>query len=152
MITKDGERNPNSGKSKAEQASNKGQKKKNTGTGNKGGAPKSIPSASTSTPKTTPSSSTSGSLTTPKTTESQKSSSSSSGSSDSSSKKKTLSAEEKSKALSDLMDRATIGSSRTYGLSFQSSANRKISDAESKRKQTLVEQATKNGYLVGQNT
>ena len=152
MITKDGERNPNSGKSKAEQASNKGQKKKNTGTGNKGGAPKSIPSASTSTPKTTPSSSTSGSLTTPKTTESQKSSSSSSGSSDSSRKKKTLSAAEKSKALSDLMDRATIGSSRTYGLSFQSSANRKISDAESKRKQTLVEQATKNGYLVGQNT
>ncbi len=147
MITKDGERNPNSGKSKAEQASNKGQKKKNTGTGNKGSAPKSIPSASTSTPKTTPSSSTSGSLTTPKTTESQKSSSSSSGSSDSSRKKKTLSAEEKSKALSDLMDRATIGSSRTYGLSFQSSANRKISDAESKRKQTLVEQATKNGYL-----
>ena len=147
MITKDGERNPNSGKSKAEQASNKGQKKKNTGTGNKGGAQKTIPSASTSTPKTTPSSSTSGSLTTPKTTESQKSSSSSSGSSDSSRKKKTLSAEEKSKALSDLMDRATIGSSRTYGLSFQSSANRKISDAESKRKQTLVEQATKNGYL-----
>lgn len=147
MITKDGERNPNSGKSKAEQASNKGQKKKNTGTGNKGGAPKSIPSASTSTPKTTPSSSTSGSLTTPKTTESQKSSSSSSGSSDSSRKKKTLSAEEKSKALSDLMDRATIGSSRTYGLSFQSSANQKIADAESKRKQTLVEQATKNGYL-----
>lgn len=152
MITKDGERNPNSGKSKAEQASNKGQKKKNTGTGNKGGAPKSIPSASTSTPKTTPSSSTSGSLTTPKTTESQKSSSLSSGSSDSSRKKKTLSAAEKSKALSDLMDKATIGSSRTYGLSFQSSANRKISDAESKRKQTLVEQATKNGYLVGQNT
>ena len=152
MITKDGERNPNSGKSKAEQASNKGQKKKNTGTGNKGGAQKTIPSASTSTPKTTPSSSTSGSLTTPKTTESQKSSSSSSGSSDSSRKKKTLSAEEKSKALSDLMDRATIGSSRTYGLSFQSSANRKISDTEAKRKQTLVEQATKNGYLVGQNT
>lgn len=152
MITKDGERNPNSGKSKAEQASNKGQKKKNTGTGNKGGAPKSIPSASTSTPKTTPSSSTSGSLTTPKPTESQKSSSSSSGSSDSSRKKKTLSAAEKSKALSDLMDRATIGSSRTYGLSFQSSTNRKISDTEAKRKQTLVEQATRNGYLVGQNT
>lgn len=146
MITKDGERNPNSGKSKAEQASNKGQKKKNTGTGNKGGAPKSIPSASTSTPKTTPSSSTSGSLTTPKPTGSSTSNSSSSSSS-SSSKKKSLSAAEKSKALSDLMDRATIGSSRTYGLSFQSSANRKISDAESKRKQTLVEQATKNGYL-----
>lgn len=146
MITKDGERNPNSGKSKAEQASNKGQKKKNTGTGNKGGAQKTIPSASTSTPKTTPSSSTSGSLTTPKPTEGSTSNSSSSSSS-SSSKKKSLSAAEKSKALSDLMDRATIGSSRTYGLSFQSSANRKISDAESKRKQTLVEQATKNGYL-----
>ena len=146
MITKDGERNPNSGKSKAEQASNKGQKKKNTGTGNKGGAQKTIPSASTSTPKTTPSSSTSGSLTTPKPAESSTSNSSSSSSS-SSSKKKSLSAAEKSKALSDLMDRATIGSSRTYGLSFQSSANRKISDAESKRKQTLVEQATKNGYL-----
>lgn len=154
MITKDGERNPNSGKSKAEQASKKGQKKNNTGTGNKGGAPKTIPSASTSTPKTTPSSSTGGSLTTVKQTESSKSSSSSSSSKSSSSsrKKKSLSAEEKSKALSDLMDRATIGSSRTYGLSFQSSANRKISDAESKRKQTLVEQATKNGYLVGQNT
>lgn len=151
MITKDGERNPNSGKSKAEQASNKGQKKKNTGTGNKGGAQKTIPSASTSTPKTTPSSSTSGSLTTPKPTEGSTSNSSSSSSS-SSSKKKSLSAAEKSKALSDLMDRATIGSSRTYGLSFQSSANQKISDAESKRKQTLVEQATKNGYLVGQNT
>ncbi len=146
MITKDGERNPNSGKSKAEQASNKGQKKKNTGTGNKGGAQKTIPSASTSTPKTTPSFSTSGSLATPKPTESSTSNSSSSSSS-SSSKKKSLSAEEKSKALSDLMDRATIGSSRTYGLSFQSSANQKISDAESKRKQTLVEQATKNGYL-----
>lgn len=154
MITKDGERNPNSGKSKAEQASKKGQKKNNTGTGNKGGAPKTIPSASTSTPKTTLSSSTGGSLTTVKQTESSKSSSSSSSSKSSSSsrKKKSLSAEEKSKALSDLMDRATIGSSRTYGLSFQSSANRKISDAESKRKQTLVEQATKNGYLVGQNT
>ena len=154
MITKDGERNPNSGKSKAEQASKKGQKKNNTGTGNKGGAPKTIPSASTSTPKTTPSSSTGGSLTTVKQTESSKSSSSSSSSKSSSSsrKKKSLSAAEKSKALSDLMDRQTIGSSRTYGLSFQSAANQKITDAEEKRKQTLVEQATKNGYLVGQNT
>lgn len=154
MITKDGERNPNSGKSKAEQASKKGQKKNNTGTGNKGGAQKTIPSASASTPKTTLSSSTGGSLTTVKQTESSKSSSSSSSSKSSSSsrKKKSLSAAEKSKALSDLMDRATIGSSRTYGLSFQSSANRKISDTEAKRKQTLVEQATKNGYLVGQNT
>ena len=50
------------------------------------------------------------------------------------------------------MDRETIGSSRTYGLSFQSAANQKITDAEEKRKQTLVEQATKNGYLLGQNT
>ena len=154
MITKDGERNPNSGKSKAKQASNKGQKKNNTGTGNKGGAQKTIPSASASTPKTTLSSSTGGSLTTVKQTESSKSSSSSSSSKSSSSsrKKKSLSAAEKSKALSDLMDRETIGSSRTYGLSFQSAANQKITDAEEKRKQTLVEQATKNGYLLGQNT
>lgn len=154
MITKDGERNPNSGKSKAEQASNKGQKKNNTGTGNKGGAQKTIPSASASKPKTTLSSSTGGSLTTVKQTESSKSSSSSSSSNSSSSsrKKKSLSAAEKSKALSDLMDRETIGSSRTYGLSFQSAANQKITDAEEKRKQTLVEQATKNGYLLGQNT
>lgn len=143
MITKDGERNL---KAQKQYDSIKPSAKKNTGTGNKGGAPKTIPSASTSTPKTTPSSSTSGSLTTPKPTESSKSNSSSSSSS-SSSKKKSLSAAEKSKALSDLMDRATIGSSRTYGLSFQSSANQKISDAVSKRKQTLVEQATKNGYL-----
>jgi hypothetical protein len=148
MITKDGERNL---KAQKQYDSIKPSAKKNTGTGNKGGAPKSIPSASASTPKTTPSSSTSGSLTTPKPTESSTSNSSSSSSS-SSSKKKSLSAAEKSKALSDLMDRATIGSSRTYGLSFQSSANRKISDTEAKRKQTLVEQATKNGYLVGQNT
>ena len=154
MITKDGERNPNSGKSKAEKASNKGQKKNNTGTGNKGGAQKTIPSSAASTPKTTLSSSTGGSLTKVKQTESSKSSSSSSSSKSSSSsrKKKSLSAAEKSKALSDLMDRQTIGGSRTYGLSFQSAANQKISDAEEKRKQTLVEQATKNGYLLGQNT
>nr|DAH98691.1 MAG TPA: hypothetical protein [Caudoviricetes sp.] len=151
MITDNGERKPNAGKSKAEQASNKGQKKKNTGTGNKGGAQKTIPSASASTFKTTTSSSTSGSLTTVTPTQ-RSTSNSSSSSSSSSSKKKSLSAAEKSKALSDLMDRATIGSSRTYGLSFQSSVNQKISDAEAKRKQTLVEQATKNGYLVGQNT
>lgn len=151
MITNNGERKPNSGKSKAELASNKGQKKKNTGTGNKGGAQKTIPSASASTSKTTTSSSTSGSLTTVTPTQ-RSTSNSSSSSSSSSSKKKSLSAAEKSKALSDLMDRATIGSSRTYGLSFQSSVNQKISDAEAKRKQTLVEQATNNGYLVGQNT
>ncbi len=147
MITDNGERKPNAGKSKAEQASNKGQKKKNTGTGNKGGAQKTIPSASASTFKTTTSSSTSGSLTTVTPTQ-RSTSNSSSSSSSSSSKKKSLSAAEKSKALSDLMDRATIGSSRTYGLSFQSSVNQKISDAEAKRKQTLVEQATKNGYIA----
>lgn len=128
---------------------NKGSAKKNTGTGNKGGAQKTIPSASASTPKTTTSSSTSGSLTTVK---QNPSSSSSSSSRSSGTSKKALSAAEKSAALNDLMDRATIGNSRTYGLSFQSSVNQKISDAEAKRKQTLVEQATKNGYLVGQNT
>lgn len=145
MITNNGERKPNSGKSKAEQASNKGQKKKNTGTGNKGGAQKTIPSASASTSKTTTSSSTSGSLTTVTPTQ-RSTSNSSSSSSSSSSKKKSLSAAEKSKALSDLMDRATIGSSRTYGLSFQSSVNQKI-DSYNQRKQSLVEQATKNGYI-----
>lgn len=156
MITKDGERNL---KAQKQYDSIKPSAKKNTGTGNKGGAPKTVPSA-TKAPSSVSSptqsgtlksvqKSTGGSLTTPTKTESSSSSSNSSGSSG---KKKTLSAEEKSKALSDLMDRATIGSSRTYGLSFQSSANQKISDAESKRKQTLVEQATKNGYLVGQNT
>lgn len=156
MITKDGERNL---KAQKQYDSIKPSAKKNTGTGNKGGAPKTVPSAtkalsSVSSPTQSGTlksvqKSTGGSLTTPTKTESSSSSSNSSGSSG---KKKTLSAAEKSKALSDLMDRATIGSSRTYGLSFQSSANRKISDAESKRKQTLVEQATKNGYLVGQNT
>lgn len=156
MITKDGERNL---KAQKQYDSIKPSAKKNTGTGNKGGAPKTVPSA-TKAPSSVSSptqsgtlksvqKSTGGSLTTPTKTESSSSSSNSSGSSG---KKKTLSAAEKSKALSDLMDRATIGSSRTYGLSFQSSANQKISDAESKRKQTLVEQATKNGYLVGQNT
>ena len=145
MITDNGERKPNAGKSKAEQASNKGQKKKNTGTGNKGGAQKTIPSASASTFKTTTSSSTSGSLTTVTPTQ-RSTSNSSSSSSSSSSKKKSLSAAEKSKALSDLMDRATIGSSRTYGLSFQSSVNQKI-DSYNQRKQSLVEQATKNGYI-----
>ena len=145
MITKDGERNPNSGKSKVEQANKKAQEqgKKRTE------AEKKKQANAGSTPKSTTSSSTGGSLTTVKQTESSKSSSSSSSSKSSSSsrKKKSLSAAEKSKALSDLMDRQTIGSSRTYGLSFQSAANQKISDAEEKRKQTLVEQATKNGYL-----
>ena len=150
MITKDGERNPNSGKSKVEQANKKAQEQGKQRTQ----AEKQKQANAASKPKTTTSSSTGGSLTTVKQTESSKSSSSSSSSKSSSSsrKKKSLSAAEKSKALSDLMDRQTIGSSRTYGLSFQSAANQKISDAEEKRKQTLVEQATKNGYLLGQNT
>ena len=142
MITNNGERSP---KAQKQYDSIKPRAKKNTGTGNKGGAQKTIPSASASTSKTTTSSSTSGSLTT--VTPAQRSTSnSSSSSSSSSSKKKSLSAAEKSKALSDLMDRATIGSSRTYGLSFQSSVNQKI-DSYNQRKQSLVEQATKNGYI-----
>ena len=148
MITNNGERSP---KAQKQYDSIKPRAKKNTGTGNKGSAQKTIPSASASTSKMTTPSSTSGSLTTVTPTQ-RSTSNSSSSSSGSSSKKKSLSAAEKSKALSDLMDRATIGSSRTYGLSFQSSVNQKISDEEAKRKQTLVEQATKNGYAVGQNT
>lgn len=148
MITNNGERNPNSGKSKAEQASNKGQKKKNTGTGNKGGAQKTIPSASASTSKMTTSSSTGGTLTTVKQnpSSSSRSYSSSSSSRSSGTSKKALSAAEKSAALNDLMNRATIGSSKTYGLSFQSSVNQKV-DSYNQRKQSLVEQATKNGYI-----
>ena len=159
MITNNGERSVKAQKQydsikpsakKNTGTGNKGSAKKNTGTGNKGGAQKTIPSASASTSKTTTSSSTSGSLTTVTPTQ-RSTSNSSSSSSSSSSKKKSLSAAEKSKALSDLMDRATIGSSRTYGLSFQSSVNQKI-DSYNQRKQSLVEQATKNGYRVGQNT
>lgn len=141
MITNNGERSP---KAQKQYDSIKPRAKKNTGTGNKGGAQKTIPSASASTSKTTISSSTSGSLTTVK---QNPSSSSSSSSRSSGTSKKALSAAEKSAALNDLMDRATIGSSRTYGLSFQSSVNQKITAAEEKRKQSLVEQATKNGYI-----
>ncbi len=138
MITKDGERTPSTQK---QYSGAKPKAKQNTGTGKT--SEKKIPNLKSS-PSSSPTQS--GTLTpTPQSTPSEKTTSSSSSSSRP--KKKALSQAEKSAALSDLMDRATIGSSRTYGLSFQSSANRKISDAESKRKQTLVEQATKNGYL-----
>lgn len=100
----------------------------------------------TSTPKVSGSASTSGTLT----TVSQPTKPASSGSSDSSSssgtKKKQLSQSQKSAALRDLMDRATIGSSRTYGLSFQSSVNQKT-NSYNQRRQSLVEQATKQGYI-----
>ncbi len=143
MITKDGERTPSTQK---QYSGAKPKAKQNTGTGKT--SEKKIPNLKSS-PSSSPTQS--GTLTpAPQSTPSEKTTSSSSSSSRP--KKKALSQAEKSAALNDLMDRATIGSSRTYGLSFQSSANRKISDAEEKRKQTLVEQATKNGYLVGQNT
>lgn len=158
MITNNGERNPNAGKSKAEQANKKAQEQGKARTeaerkkqSNASGASK-VPSSSA--PTTSGSSSKSGTL--PTITQPQKTTSPGSGSSSSSdsssTKKKTLSQAEKSAALNDLMDRATIGSSRTYGLSFQSSANQKISDSYNQRKQSLMEQATKNGYTVGQNT
>lgn len=138
MITKDGERTPSTQK---QYSGAKPKAKQNTGTGKT--SEKKIPNLKSS-PSSSPTQS--GTLTpAPQSTPSEKTTSSSSSSSRP--KKKALSQAEKSAALNDLMDRATIGSSRTYGLSFQSSANRKISDAESKRKQTLVEQATKNGYL-----
>ncbi len=138
MITKDGERTPSTQK---QYSGAKPKAKQNTGTGKT--SEKKIPNLKSS-PSSSPTQS--GTLTpAPQSTPSEKTTSSSSSSSRP--KKKALSQAEKSAALNDLMDRATFGSSRTYGLSFQSSANRKIADAESKRKQTLVEQATKNGYL-----
>lgn len=138
MITKDGERTPSTQK---QYSGAKPKAKQNTGTGKT--SEKKIPNLKSS-PSSSPTQS--GTLTPAlQSTPSEKTTSSSSSSSRP--KKKALSQAEKSAALNDLMDRATIGSSRTYGLSFQSSANRKISDAEAKRKQTLVEQATKNGYL-----
>lgn len=127
---------------------NKGSAKKNTGTGKKSSTPKTITGV-TKAPSSVASPTQSGTLE----SVSQRTSDSSSGSSSSSktTKKRPLSQAEKSAALNDLMDRATIGSSKTYGLSFQSSVNQKI-DSYNQRKQSLVEQATKNGYLVGQNT
>lgn len=152
MITNNGERKPNSGASKASQAKKRAQEqgKRRTEAERKKQANASIATKATSAPKVSQSASTGGTLTTVK--EAKKSSSSkSSSSSSSATKKKTLSQAEKSAALNDLMDRATIGSSKTYGLSFQSSVNQKV-DSYNQRKQSLVEQATKNGYLVGQNT
>lgn len=81
---------------------------------------------------------------------SSKKSSKSSGSSSSSSqnqRKKELSKEEKSSILKSMLNDATVGNSRTYGLSFQSTANKQIQDSYDSRRQTLVEQATRNGYI-----
>lgn len=149
MITNNGERNPNLQKQyDSIKTTPKTTTKKSSGT-------KTSTVNKTTTAKVTGSSSTSGTLTTVKEQPKKSSSSSRSSSSSSSSnsertktKKKTLSQAEKSAALNNLMDRATIGSSKTYGLSFQSSANQKYNQ----RRQTLLEQATKNGYAVGQNT
>lgn len=152
MITNNGERNPSSSASKAAQANKRAQEqgKRRTEAERKKQANAPIATKATSAPKVSQSTSTGGTLTTVKETK-KSSSSKSSSSSSSATKKKTLSQAEKSAALNDLMDRATIGSSKTYGLSFQSSVNQKI-DSYNQRKQSLVEQATKNGYLVGQNT
>lgn len=149
MITNNGERNPNLQKQyDSIKTTPKTTTKKSSGT-------KTSTVNKTTTAKATGSSSTSGTLTTVKEQPKKSSSSSRSSSSSSSSssertktKKKTLSQAEKSAALNDLMDRATIGSSKTYGLSFQSSANKTYNQ----RRQSLLEQATKNGYAVGQNT
>lgn len=150
MITNNGERKPNFGTSKAAQANKRAQEqgKRRTEAERKKQANAPIATKATSAPKVSRSASTGGTLTTVK---QNRSSSSSSSSRSSGTSKKALSAAEKSAALNDLMDRATIGSSKTYGLSFQSSVNQKV-DSYNQRKQSLVEQATKNGYLVGQNT
>lgn len=157
MITNNGER---SVKAQKQYDSIKPSAKKNTGTGNKGSAKKNTGTGKkSSTPKTitgvtkAPSSFASPTQSGTLKSVSQRTSDSSSGSSSPSktTKKRPLSQAEKSAALNDLMDRATIGSSKTYGLSFQSSVNQKVG-SYNQRKQSLVEQATKNGYLVGQNT
>lgn len=152
MITNNGERKPNSGASKAAQANKRAQEqgKRRTEAERKKQANAPIAKKATSAPKVSQSASTGGTLTTVKQnpSSSSRSSSASSSSRSSGTNKKALSAAEKSAALNDLMNRATIGSSKTYGLSFQSSVNQKYNQ----RKQSLVEQATKNGYLVGQNT
>lgn len=151
MITNNGERKPNSGASKAAQANKRAQEqgKRRTEAERKKQANASIATKATSAPKVNQSASTGGTLTTVKQnpSSSSRSSSSSSSSRSSGTSKKALSAAEKSAALNDLMDRATIGSSKTYGLSFQSSVNQKI-DSYNQRKQSLVEQATKNGYIA----
>lgn len=142
MITNNGERNPNLQKQyDSIKTTPKTTAKKTTSN-------KISTVNKTTTAKATGSSSTSGTLTTvkeqPKKSSSSSRSSSSSSSERTTTKKKTLSQAEKSAALNDLMDRATIGSSKTYGLSFQSSANQKYNQ----RRQTLLEQATKNGYIA----
>ena len=150
MITNNGERKPNSGASKAAQANKRAQEqgKRRTEAERKKQANAPIATKATSAPKVSRSASTGGTLTTVKQnpSSSSRSSSSSSSSRSSGTSKKALSAAEKSAALNDLMNRATIGSSRTYGLSFQSSVNQKV-DSYNQRKQSLVEQATKNGYI-----
>lgn len=150
MITNNGERKPNSGASKAAQANKRAQEqgKRRTEAERKKQANAPIATKATSAPKVSQSASTGGTLTTVKQnpSSSSRSSSSSSSSRSSGTSKKALSAAEKSAALNDLMDRATIGSSKTYGLSFQSSVNQKV-DSYNQRKQSLVEQATKNGYI-----
>ncbi len=155
MITNNGERKPNSGASKAAQANKRAQEqgKRRTEAERKKQANAPIAKKATSAPKVSQSASTGGTLTTVKQnpSSSSRSSSASSSSRSSGTNKKALSAAEKSAALNDLMNRATIGSSKTYGLSFQSSVNQKVG-SYNQRKQSLVEQATKNGYLVGQNT
>lgn len=147
MITNNGERKPNSGASKAAQANKRAQEqgKRRTETERKKQANASIATKATSAPKVSQSASTGGTLTTVKQNPSSNSRSSSSSRSSGTSKK-ALSTAEKSAALSDLMNLATIGSSKTYGLSFQSSVNQKVS-SYNQRKQSLVEQATKNGYI-----
>ena len=151
MITNNGERNPSSSASKAAQANKRAQEqgKRRTEAERKKQANAPIATKATSAPKVSQSTSTGGTLTTVKQNppSSSRSSSSSSSSRSSGTSKKALSAAEKSAALNDLMDRATIGSSKTYGLSFQSSVNQKI-DSYNQRKQSLVEQATKNGYIA----
>lgn len=148
MITNNGERKPNSGASKAAQANKRAQEqgKRRTEAERKKQANAPIATKATSAPKVSRSASTGGTLTTVKQSPSSNSRSSSASSSSRSSgtSKKALSAAEKSAALSDLMNWATIGSSKTYGLSFQSSVNQKYNQ----RKQSLVEQATKNGYIA----
>lgn len=146
MITNNGERKPNSGASKAAQANKRAQEqgKRRTEAERKKQANAPIATKAASAPKVSQSASTGGTLTTVK---QNPSSSSSSSSRSSGTSKKALSAAEKSAALNDLMNRATIGSSKTYGLSFQSSVNQKV-DSYNQRKQSLVEQATKNGYIA----
>lgn len=151
MITNNGERKPNSGASKAAQANKRAQEqgKRRTEAERKKQANAPIATKAASAPKVSQSASTGGTLTTVKQnpSSSSRSSSSSSSSRSSGTSKKALSAAEKSAALNDLMNRATIGSSKTYGLSFQSSVNQKV-DSYNQRKQSLVEQATKNGYIA----